>query len=216
MKIGVLGAGLMSDALATRWVEAGHEVLIAGRTPERAALLAERIGAGARHGTPREAAGFGDVVLVAIRHEGVLSTLRDAGAAEGAFQGKTIIDCNNPVEVEDFTLVTPAGTSLAERIQDLATGSNVVKAFNLCQARVWEMRPPAFDGRPLAVPFAGDDAGSAALARTLIADLGCVPVRIGPLHRARHLEAMAAVVIGLLFGGADPYTVFNLITPAAA
>ncbi|GAA3038898.1 NADPH-dependent F420 reductase [Streptosporangium longisporum] len=216
MKIGVLGAGLMSDALATRWAGAGHEVLVAGRTPERAARLAERIGAGARHGTLREAAAFGDVALVAIRHEGVLSTLRDAGAAEGAFRGKTIIDCNNPVEVGDFTLVTPPGTSLAERMQDLAVGSNVVKAFNLCQARVWEMTPPVFDGRPLAVPFAGDDAASNALARTLITDLGCVPVEIGALHRARHLEAMAAIVIGLLHGGADPHTVFNLITPVAA
>jgi predicted dinucleotide-binding enzyme len=213
VKIGVLGAGLMSDALATQWVMAGHEVLIAGRTPKRAGHLAEKIGPGARHGALREAAAFGDVVLVAIRHEGVPSTLREAGAAEGAFHGKTVIDCNNPVEVENFTLVTPGETSLAEQIQDLAVGSKVVKAFNLCQAKVWEMAPPVFDDRPLAVPFSGDDAESNDLVRTLITDLGCMPVEIGSLHRARHLEAMAAIVIGLLFSGADPYTVFNLIVP---
>jgi 8-hydroxy-5-deazaflavin:NADPH oxidoreductase len=36
------------------------------------------------------------------------------------------------------------------------------------------------------------------------------------LHRARHLEAMAAIVIGLLFGGYDAHTVFNLITTTDA
>lgn len=105
---------------------------------------------------------------------------------------------------------------MAEGIQAAAAGAAVVKAFNLCQAAVWRMQPPTFDGRPLAVPYCGDATDSKMIAAKLIADLGCRPVDIGPLHRARHLEAMAAIVIGLLLGGYDPHTVFNLITPTDA
>ena len=73
------------------------------------------------------------------------------------------------------------------------------------------MKPPRFDGRPLVVPLAGDDPAGKDAVAGLVRDMGCVPRDIGPLHRARHLEAMAAVVISLLYGGRDPHTVFNLV-----
>jgi hypothetical protein len=38
-------------------------------------------------------------------------------------------------------------------------------------------------------------------------------MRLGPLLFARHLEAMAAIVISRLFGGEDPHAVFNWIRP---
>jgi predicted dinucleotide-binding enzyme len=45
--------------------------------------------------------------------------------------------------------------------------------------------------------------------------MGCRPIDIGPLMRARNLEAMAGIVIGLLFQGADPSTTFNLVDVTA-
>lgn len=209
MKLGVLGAGVMAGALVPAWRRAGHEVMIGGRTAAKAAELAAATGSS--HGTLREAAEFGDVVLVAIRWEGVRQTLADAGAADGVLRDKTIIDCTNPVEVEDFTLVTPPGRSLAEEISEL-TGSNVVKAFNLCEASVWRMDPPRFDDRPLVVPVAGDEAAKQVGAR-LIADVGAVYLDAGPLRQAVHLEAMAAIVIRQLWNGADPRSVFNWLSP---
>jgi 8-hydroxy-5-deazaflavin:NADPH oxidoreductase len=68
-----------------------------------------------------------------------------------------------------------------------------------------------FDGRRLAVPICADFAEAKELAGTLIRTIGCRPVDVGPLDRARNLEAMAAIVIALLFGGADSLTVFNLV-----
>ena len=68
------------------------------------------------------------------------------------------------------------------------------------------MTPPAFDGRPLAVPFAGDDGKETA--RRLITDLGCDSLEAGDLRQARHMEATAIVIIRLLFGGpGKPLTV---------
>jgi 8-hydroxy-5-deazaflavin:NADPH oxidoreductase len=210
MRIGVLGAGMMAEALAGAWVQAGHEVLIGGRTPQKSAELAKRIGASA--GTLREAADFGEVILLAVRREGLTETLERAGAPEGALAGKTVIDCGNAVDVTDFSLVTWEGKSLAEQAQHLAPGSHVVKAFNQAHARVWQMTPPSFAGRPLAVPFAGDDAGKK-IARGLIADLGAEPLDAGDLSQARHLEAMAIVIIRLLFSGYDPHSAFAFVGP---
>src|SRR5215212_11071466 len=114
MNIGVLGAGRMAEALTAAWIEAGHHVLIGGRTPSRSQALAERLGASS--GTLREAAEFGDAVLLAVLYPGVEWTLRAAGVADGTLRGKILIDCNNPVEVEHFTLVTEGHASLAERL----------------------------------------------------------------------------------------------------
>ena len=208
MKIGVLGAGMMTESLAAGWVRAGHDVLIGGRTPEKAAALPARIVA--RAGTLREAAEFGDAVLVAVRREGLEETIAAAG---GALAGKPVIDCGNAVDVTDFSQVTyQDGTSMAEEIARLAPGAHVVKAFNQAQASVWAMDPPAFDGRPLAVPYAGAEEGKAA-ARTLITDLGAEPLDAGDLRQARNLEAMAIVIIRLLFSGYDPHSVFAFVSP---
>ncbi len=206
MKIGVLGAGMMTEALAAGWVRAGHDVLIGGRTPAKTATLAERVGA--RAGTLREAAEFGDAVLVAVLLAGVEETLRAAGGPEGTLDGKTVLDCGNAVDVSDFSQVFFAGgTSVAEEVARLAPGAHVVKAFNQAHAAVWTMRPPSFDGRPFVVPIAGDEAGKAT-ARTLIGDLGAESLDAGDLTQARHLEAMAIVVIRLLFSGYDAHSVF--------
>lgn len=210
MKIGILGAGMMTEALAEQWVRAGHDVLIGGRTPEKAAELAKRIGA--RSGTLREAAEFGEAILLAVRREGLETTLAEAGAGEGTLAGKTVIDCGNATDVTDFSQVTWNGASMSEEAQRLAPGSHVVKAFNMAHAKVWQMRPPVFDGRPLAVPFAGDDEGKD-IARRLIKDVGAEPLDAGDLRQARNLEAAAIVIIRLLFSGYDPHSVFAFISP---
>jgi predicted dinucleotide-binding enzyme len=209
MRIGIFGAGTMADALGTRWAAAGHELMITGRTPDKTLALADRWGA--RTGSFEEVAEFADAALIAVLYQGMTSTLARIGDALG---GKVIIDCNNPVEVEHFTLVTTPGSSMAQEIA-WATGGHVVKAFNLCHARVWQMEPPVFDGRRLVVPYCGDDPTALDTTRRLIADIGCEPLPVGDLRHAHHLEAMAAIMISLLFGGRDPLTVFNLVDRAA-
>jgi predicted dinucleotide-binding enzyme len=205
MRIGIFGAGIMADALGTRWVAAGHDVMIAGRTAEKAKALADKWGA--RAGSFHDVAEFADVALIAVLYQGMASTLAEIG--EG-LRGKVILDCNNPVETDGFTLATHPGRSMAQQIEQ-ATGGKVVKAFNLCHARVWEMQPPMFDGRRLVVPYCGDHPEGHEPARELITDLGAEPLLVGDLRHAHHLEAMAAIVISLLFGGRDPHTVLNLV-----
>lgn len=204
MRIGILGAGHMADALGTPWTRAGHEIMVSGRDPAKAAALAERIGPAARAGTWAEAVAFGEVILLAVRDDGVAAVLEASGASGGALDGRVLIDCTNSVVPGRFTLGTHPGPSVAERVAETATGARVVKAFNLCHEDVWRMTPPAFHGTPLAVPLCGDDPDALATVGRLVTDLGCHPVEAGGLDRAGLLEATAAYLIGLWFGGHDP------------
>ncbi|MEM8996496.1 MAG: NAD(P)-binding domain-containing protein [Acidobacteriota bacterium] len=219
MKVAFIGYGSMARALAKRWAPA-HEVFIGGRRPERAGALADDIRA-AGSGTTAEAAQFGDIIVLATPAGAVGEAIEDGGGA-GAFAGKVVIDINNPVSV-------PAGPhdsggdhylprhfdegSLAQHIAALVPDAHVVKAFNMCQASVWEMDPPEFDGRRLTALYCGDDDDAKAKVAELIEALGCEPVDAGELKYARLLEACASLVIKFLFSGRDLKTVLNLIQP---
>ncbi|MEJ8640776.1 NAD(P)-binding domain-containing protein [Streptomyces sp. MS1.HAVA.3] len=193
MKIGVLGTGNMADALTMQWVRAGHEVFVGGRDERKAQRLATRIGGGVGHGSPRAAAGFGEVVLAALPYGAGEDVVREL---QSALKEKVLLDCANPVG-PGFRLLTEGGPSAARRLAAAAPSAHVVKAFNLCHEGVWRMNPPVFDGQPLTVPICGDDEAAIALARKLVRDTGCEPVAAGGLDRAGLLEATAALFIGL-------------------
>lgn len=211
MRIGILGTGNMADALGTHWARAGHDVLIGGRSADRAGALAGRIGG--RAGTLRDAAAFGDATLLAVPHDSVPAVLKAAGAAEGGrvLRGRVLIDCTNPIG-PGFVLTTQGGPGAAVRIAG-ATGAHVVKAFNHCADSVWRLTPPAFADGPLAVPLCGDDEGALETVRTLVRDMGCVPLAAGGLDRAVYVETATAFLIGLWVNGEDPR---RMLPPLAA
>ncbi|WP_425829310.1 NADPH-dependent F420 reductase [Streptomyces fractus] len=196
MRIGVWGTAGMAEALATHWVRGGHEVIIGGRDVDKARRLATRIGGGARPASLRAAAESGQVVLAALPFGVGADVARDLRTA---LEGKVLIDCSNPVG-PGFRLMTEGGSSAAQRLAAAAPGAHVVKAFNLCHEDVWRMRPPVFDGRPLAVPICGDEETALACVRDLVRDVGCEPVASGGIDRAGLLEATAALFIALWLG----------------
>jgi 8-hydroxy-5-deazaflavin:NADPH oxidoreductase len=99
MKIGTLGSGIMTAALVPHWIAAGHDVMIGGRNTEHAHSVAEQLGANA--GRLADAARFGDVVLLAVRSEGLAETIDASGASSGLLSGKIVIDCGNAVYLPD-------------------------------------------------------------------------------------------------------------------
>jgi 8-hydroxy-5-deazaflavin:NADPH oxidoreductase len=193
----------MAGALGARFAAASHPIMIGARKQEAAATLAHAIGNGAAHGEIADAARYGEVILLAVNRSGITEAL----AAAGGLHGKTLIDCNNlgPDPAD--------GATIAATVQ-AQSGANVVKAFNCCHFHVWAMKPPVFDGRSLVVPYCGDDDNAKEHVRQLIEEFGRRPLDLGGLAKARHIEYLAAIVIGLLFGGADPTTVFNLVDAA--
>ncbi|MFE6861718.1 NADPH-dependent F420 reductase [Nocardia sp. NPDC057668] len=198
MRIAILGTGTLAAALGSRWVAAGHEVVVAGRSPDRAEETARRLGA--RACAPRAAVAGADAVLLAVAWSGVEDILRAAGAGDRTLGGTTLIDPTNAIDHGVGALLTPPGTSGAGHIAALAPGAHVVKAFHLFPAGQWS--DPA--NPPVTVTICGDDPHALAVTETLIRDAGSRSTVLGPLARARQLEEVAGFAIGLIFRGADP------------
>ncbi|NUO59332.1 MAG: NAD(P)-binding domain-containing protein [Hamadaea sp.] len=209
MKIGILGTGGMAAALGGAWTAAGHDVAIGGRHQGRAEQTANRIGA-ARHGSLAYAASHGDVILVAVP---AAEAPQVVGSLAGNLTRRTVIDCTNPVvpTTDGLMLTTGGSTSTARQLAAAAPDAYVVKAFNLCHMSIWTLRPPTFEGIPLAVPYCADHPEASGATETLISSIGCRPARCGGLARAAYLEATAALAIGLWWAGEQPRTAFPSI-----
>src|SRR5688572_26406352 len=77
LKIGIIGTGDIGGALARHWAKAGHQLLISSRHPEQLQALARELGPNVKVGMPREAATFGDVVLVSVPYHATAQVGRD-------------------------------------------------------------------------------------------------------------------------------------------
>lgn len=189
MKIGIIGSGNVGSALGTTWVKAGHEVMFSSRHIEYDRSLAAALGAGARAGTPRQAAAFGDVLLVAVPYGALPDVGKDLA---GLIEGKLIIDACNPFpnrdgEIADWALEKGAGLASAE----LLPGAHIVRAFNAIGAA--RMGSAYQEPGRIGMPIAGDDDEAVAVASRLIRDIGYEPVLIGGLEMGKYLMPRTAL-----------------------
>jgi predicted dinucleotide-binding enzyme len=82
MKIGVLGTGMVGNAIASRLVGLNHEVMMGPRTADNhnAATWVTQAGSRAQAGTFAETAAFGEIVFNCSHGASSLAALRAAGA----------------------------------------------------------------------------------------------------------------------------------------
>src|SRR5690606_11261509 len=182
-KIGIVGSGRVGSAIGSAWIKAGHEVMFSSRHLEDDKALAAKLGPNARAGTPREAAAFGEVVMVSVPYR----ALPDVGKAiAGEIKGKVVIDTCNPFPSRDGDIANWArekGGGLASA--ELLPGARLVRAFNaIGAARMGQAHEEP--GR-VGMPIAGDDPQAIAIASRLIRDVGYEPVLVGGLAKGRHL-----------------------------
>ena len=185
LRIGIIGTGNIGGALARHWAGAGHELVISSRNPDELEPLAALLGPRVRAGTPREAAEFGDVVLISVPYGAMPQIGRDFAAL---LAGKVVLDTGNPRPGRDGDIVEASlakGTGIAT--QEFLPGALVVRAFNCIPAATLANEPNRQPAR-VAIPLAGDDAGALAVAIRLVDDAGFDGVVVGPLETARHFD----------------------------
>jgi NADPH-dependent F420 reductase len=183
------GTGPFGKALAIRLREAGLDVVIGSRDPERAATTAVELGvAGA---TNADAVAGVDLVVLATKADGALATARELRAAIGS----------TPVlSVASELRFTPGGvlpaasaSSLAEQIQGEVAGPVLAGLHSLAAASLGAEAPPDEDAF-----VCGDDPEAKAialdLARRVVAGRA---LDAGPLASARALEGLTAVIVNL-------------------
>jgi predicted dinucleotide-binding enzyme len=182
-RIGIIGSGKVGSAIGAAWVKAGHEVMFSSRHLDEDRALAARLDGGARAGTPREAAAFGDVIMVSVPYRALPEVAKEAG---DLLKGKVVIDTCNPFVGRDGEIATWArdkGAGFASA--ELLPGARLVRAFNaIGAARMGSAREEP--GR-VGMPIASDDAGAVAIASRLIRDVGYEPVLVGGLAKGKYL-----------------------------
>jgi predicted dinucleotide-binding enzyme len=195
MKIGIIGAGKIGGTLASLWVKAGHEVLISSRHPDELKPLAQSLGPKAQVGTPREAAMFGDVVLISIPYGALPQVGKDLATV---LAGKIVLDTGNPYPERDGDMAVEArrkGTGVASA--EYLPGVRLVRAFNAINYKSLQSEAHRA-GEPVAIPLAGDDSHALAVASQLVKDAGFEPVVVGPLSSAKLFDVGSPVYVQLL------------------
>jgi len=192
MKIGIIGTGDIGGALARHWAAAGHELVISSRHPEQLEALAKELGPRVKTGTPREAAAFGEVIMLAVPYNATPQVGRDYAAE---LKGKVVLDAGNPYPGRDGDMAVrdrKRGTGVASA--EYLPGTKLVRAFNAINAG-----PLANDAfrRPekLGIPLAADDAQAMKIAEQLVRDAGFDPVAVGGLARAREFDVGTPVYV---------------------
>jgi hypothetical protein len=180
MRIGIVGAGQIGGTLATLFTRAGHEVALANsRGPETLADTIAELGPNAHAATVSDAAGFGEVVVVAVPQKEYSSV------PPAPFLGKIVVDANNYYAERDGDVaeLQSKSTTSSELLARHLPGARVVKAFNTIYYE--HLRDRGATDAPAveryAIPIAGDDAEAKAVLTGLIDEIGFTAIDTGSL-----------------------------------
>ena len=183
LKIGTVGSGRVGAALGGAWVKAGHTVMFSSLDLAHDKELAASLGPNARAGTSREAAAFGEVLLVSVPYGALPSVGKELA---DLIKGKIVIDTCNPFPSRDGEIANWArqkGAGLASA--ELLPGARIVRTFNAVSYS--QMAAASQRSERMAMPMASDDAEAVRVASQLVRDVGYEPVLVGPLVMGRHL-----------------------------
>lgn len=189
VRVGVLGSGDVGRVLASGFIGVGHEVKVGSRDPEKLRQWADAAGARASLGSFEEAAGFGDILVLATLGVATADAIRLAGL--DSFDGKVVIDTTNPLDFSKGmppTLSVGTTDSLGEHIQRLIPKARVVKAFNTVGNA--HMINPQFPGGPPTMFLCGNDGDAKKIVGQICEVFGWDVLDLGGIECSRYLEPM--------------------------
>ena len=184
MDITIIGTGNMARGIGRRALAGGHSVTLLGTETAKAQALADDLSGNVRAGQVGDPL-IGDVVVLAVWYPAVDDIL---GRYGDQLDRKVVVDITNPIDVDAFEPLQLEAGSAAQDIAAKAPSAQVVKAFNTTFAGTLAEGEVA--GQPLDVLIASDHQDAKETVRRIVADAGLRPIDVGPLKRARELEAL--------------------------
>ncbi|MGN9788645.1 NADPH-dependent F420 reductase [Nonomuraea sp. ZG12] len=173
MKIGILGAGAIGTAVATRLLAGGHQVVLSNsRGPHTLADTVRELGPGASAADRQEAA-RSELVVLAVPGDRTAEALADLPD----WQGRVLVDATN-----DYRTPAPGAgePTSSEAVAQQAPGARVIKAFNHLFAATLRADPRRPEGNRVLF-VSGDDQEAKAMFTTLLTGLGFAPIDLGAL-----------------------------------
>jgi len=190
MKIGILGSGVVAQALAGGFLKHGHEVTMGTRTPNK---LDEWLAKNPKGHVASfsNAAKFGELVVLAVKGTAALDVLRLAGAPQ--LDGKPLIDVTNPIADAPpvngvLKYYTSFDESQMERLQREFGGVRFVKAFNSV-GNAFMVNPQFKGGRPTMF-ICGNDETAKQTVTGILDQFGWETADMGMVEAARAIEPL--------------------------
>jgi 8-hydroxy-5-deazaflavin:NADPH oxidoreductase len=172
--VSIIGTGNMGQAIAA----------VAGRGGHTVQLLGE-----ADSATPVS----GDIVVLAVPYPAVSAVIAERG---DSLAGKIVVDITNPLNFETFdSLTVPSDSSATAEIAAALPQSNVLKAFNTTFAAT--LAAGSVGALTTTVLIAGDDVDAKSTLAGVVTSGGLKAIDAGGLQRARELESLGFLQIGL-------------------
>lgn len=201
MKIAIIGTGNVGGALATNWSKKGHEIFLGTNDAQnfKGKDLLQNDNTSVH--TISAAVSAADVVLIATPPTAIFDIISQMGDV----RGKVIIDATNAIakSPEPYKTVYHC---LVDK-----TDAHVVKCFNTTGYE--NMLNPIFQGEPIDMFMAGDDAKAKEVAHQLALDCGfgsCID--FGKADRVELLEKLALSWINLaIFQGHGRDLAFRVV-----
>nr|WP_266171626.1 NAD(P)-binding domain-containing protein [Dyella subtropica] len=200
MKVGIIGSGVVAEALASGFLKHGHQVVLGTRSADKLAAWV-KANPDSQVGSMAEAAAFGEVVVLAVKGGATKDALTLAGA--GNLAGKVVIDATNPIA--DLPPVngvlrffTSMDESLMEQLQKAFPAVRFVKAFN--SVGNGQMVNPALPGGRPSMFICGNDDAAKQQVRGILDQFGWDTEDMGKIEAARAIEPLCMLwcIPGLL------------------
>jgi len=196
--IGIIGSGVVGQQLALGFLKAGDEVVIGTRDPKKLDTW-KKDAPKAKIGSFKDAAEFGEVIILCTKWEGAENAIKAAG--KDHFSGKIVIDVTNPLLFEQEgkppTLALGFPSSGGKSVQAWIPNAKVVKAFNTITA--YKMTNGKFSEGQGDMPIAGNDEKAKSVVADIAKKWGWNVIDFGQIEQSYLLEAIAMVWIGYGF-----------------
>jgi 8-hydroxy-5-deazaflavin:NADPH oxidoreductase len=194
MRIGIIGSGNVGKHLAVGLTKFGHETFLGTRD---ARALRDFVSANPelQIGSYREAAQVGDLIILAVNFDGMVSALELTGPETLA--EKVVVDLSNPLEFStgEPSLSLGWNTSAGESVQQWLPDSFIVKAFSACGLHSM-LDPKSNIGGEPDMPIAGNSSHAKQTVTGLLESLGWNVLDLGSIKRSRLIEPLT--LIGIL------------------
>ncbi|MGI9085954.1 MAG: NADPH-dependent F420 reductase [Aeromicrobium sp.] len=197
--VGVLGTGMVGQALATRLADLGIDAMVGARSADSSslALFAD---IDVRTGSFADVAAHADLLINATNGINSMAVLESIGAEPLA--GKTVLDLSNELVPVEHGYPRPAASpesSIGRRLQEAFPETFVVKSLNTMNCTV--MVDPSIVPGDHVVFLSGDDPGAKERVSGLLSAFGWRAeqmVDLGGIDTAQGPEMMMSVWLSVM------------------
>lgn len=190
-KIGIIGSGVVGQALAKGFIRHGYDVMIGTNNAGKIEELKNITDGKAKAGNFADTAAFGEIIVLAAKGSAAEDALRIAGISN--LKGKTVIDATNPISDEPpvnavLKFFTTLDESLMEKLQKFAPEANFVKAFS-CVGNALMVNPD-FGGIKPTMFIAGNNEAAKQEVKNILDKFGWETDDMGQAEAARAIEPL--------------------------